>query len=165
LHCIHQATCLLLDKRILNGTGEHTWGRHAISHYEAWTKVSYDDAAGSHTVAGDFFPENTTENGRPPREVLWGMNVGSRYPLWIDDQVPGRVLLSRGSDSPWVYLVPAAIGSLFALVGAATAADAVLRRPHNRARPAASSPPAPAVYRAVGTASHSGQRSGEARRA
>jgi hypothetical protein len=137
LHNLHQTTCVLLEKRVSEGIGAHQWGRHASGYYQAWTRVRYDDGGVSHTAAGDLFPTNATENGRPPREALWHMNVGSSYPLWIDSRDPQRVYLSRGDESPWAYSVMIGAGTFFAVVGVACFVEGILTRPRREARRAA----------------------------
>jgi len=135
---LHQATCELLDKRVTDGIGDHQWGRHASGYYQAWARVRYQDGGGvSRTVAGDLFPTNATETGRPPREVLRGMTVGNSFPLWVDDRDPTRVYLSRGDESPWSYSVMIGGGTIFALSGLVCLVEGIVTRPRRATRPPA----------------------------
>lgn len=134
LHGFHQTMCVLLDKRVTYGTGGHRWGRHATGYYQAWARVRFDDGGASRTVAGDLFPTNATENGRPPKDVLSNMTVGQTYPLWIDDRDPTRVYLSRGDESPWTYSVMIGGGTIFALAGIACFVEGILSHPRRAGR-------------------------------
>jgi hypothetical protein len=148
LHNLRQTTCVLLDKRVTEGAGEHQWGRHSKGYYQAWTRVRYEDGGASHTVEGDLFPTNTTENRSAPKYVLWSMIVGKSYPLWIDSRDPSRVYLSRGDETPWSYGVMIGAGATLAVAGLACIVGGIVARPR---RPAWSAGhPASAVGRAGG---------------
>jgi hypothetical protein len=135
LHGLRQTTCVLLEKSIIGGAGEHhEWGRHSNGHYQAWTRVRYEVGGVSRTVEGDLFPTDATENGRLPRDVLWNMNVGKSYPLWIDDRNPTRVYLSRGDETPWAYSIMIGVGTLFAVPGLACLVEGIVTGPRRRAR-------------------------------
>ena len=112
---LQPVTCVILAKRITHGIGEHTWGKHSSTPYEAWARVRYSVGGVSHEAAGDMFSGNLTESGRPPSEVLTSMPVGSSQPAWVDPGEPGTVLLSRDRDTAASYLLMIIGGGVFAL--------------------------------------------------
>jgi hypothetical protein len=125
---LRQTTCVLLEKHINRGAGSHKIpGARGAGYYEAWANVSYQDGGVSHTVAGDLFLGNV--NNQTPLEALNMMKIGRRYPLWVDDQNPGRVYLSpRVNESPWNFLIMPCGGVVFVLLGLGCAVDALPRR-------------------------------------